>query len=274
MGKESRALEKHEYKLGYCDVATASYSFGDVICVDTVDSLVNNLFLADISGHKKNDGDAFSDFINRAIEQGWGRGNIKKEILELSAMLPQEEEKLYGDIRSSLINIIDTPYEEFKKSIMGIREIIPALENEPWFRDVCCQYLQFKGPEILIAGSTGLPFPLKIKEEKVYSQRFKCFGWHLNDATDSLSFSHLELAENEVLMLRTDGVDDNLEAHFGTGSEEQGKIGMKYLNYIVRVNINESAARIRDLVISELGPYIKPHNEREDDATLVFMKRT
>jgi len=243
-----RTKQKYESNFGAYEIAGALYSHADILKVfGRKNSSRKNVLLVDLNGHNKNAGKEFSKFLNNKILNGWGlNNNPEKELSNLSRLI----------------------------------------SDYSW--DPCGVYVQLESNKFSLVNA-GLPYPLKVtKQGKV--KEIKSFG--------NISLYQLilhspcyedVLNKGDFLFLRTDGIDDGIDNALGlkkclalTLNNKEMAVKQKEIiskrkkticNLLI-TNSHETASNIVNNFVDTLGQYFIPKSSKDDDASLIVIKRT
>lgn len=188
----------------------------------------SGLLLLDTKGHEEVNGIKMRGFIRKQIREGWG---------------------VQGDARGQL-------------SLLSLES---ARINKSWC-DATALYLQFHDSHISLSNAC-MPQPLHYSAIPCW---ITSHGFWAVPNTMAIPFDPpytLKLQQDEILLIRTDGIDDPIDKEIGEKNRK------KLLEEILNDCKERPATTILNRIITELGRYFIPQDEEMDDATIVVIKR-
>ena len=241
-----RNKQKYESNFGNYEVAGVLYSHADILEIfGKKNSSRKNVLLIDLIGHEIGQGKEFKEFLrNNILLKGWG--------------------------------VYETPEKE-------LSNLSRLISDYSW--DLCSVYVQLEPDKFLLANA-GLPYPLKITTQGKIKE-INSFG----NIKSYQSMSHSPcykdiLNKGDFLFLRTDGIDDGFDNALGLEKclalnkkemfVKQKEIINKRRNIIYNFlikNLNRTASEIVENFVGTFGKYFIPKNERDDDTSLVIIKK-
>lgn len=244
-------------------------SHGDVVAF--TEGVRPGIIIADTCGHRLERGQAYQKFLEEQITDGWGKRQISDEMHDL-------ERRIRAKIKA----------EGSTKE---------ADETYGW---TALGFAQFEERIISYSG-TGLDFPLIIRKDgSIEEIRLMLPKFEREESLFRTrpAYDQFSLGENEVFLLKSDGLIDNIGRYFDARVREYAnKQGLKHdetfrdhlppelgkaldRNYVksrlvdtIRKHQAKPAADLREEIIAELGEYFFPATERHDDVTFAVVKQ-
>ena len=285
-----RRFEKYELSFHPYEIATALFSFGDVLEIvgkeDSERKSIDErrgLILVDTIGHVEDSGKSMKAFLQKIIAEGWGsKENAATEMWNLGLML----RGMWQTQEGVLIPLGVVDKKEYSSDRLDL--------IDEWYYHAASQFVQFYGETIDIVNA-DMPFPYILRESGELERL--SFTWRridepVSDINPALivivdeqiiklkrpdESYPITLEPEEVLFLRSDGVDDGIlhrsPRYHGKHSHLDDVYMDDLFNFFKR-NKHKSSVEIRDSFISEFGEYFIPKDPRHDDATFAIIKRS
>ncbi|MBI4147121.1 hypothetical protein HY494_00545 [Candidatus Woesearchaeota archaeon] len=251
---DKRELKRFDLNLGNYSVSGAICSYGDVI--DFVDDLKQGVVLVDTCGHHEEVGKNVAAFLRTEIKNNWG---------------------ITGDATNNLENL--------GRKLAALRNpTIPYWKSDEWFDMVSAEYAQFEGDNISLAMGGGLGETLILRNNGQLESILMYGG--------TIDLHYLEnhepayvtiLAKNEVMLLQSDGLLDNIEKNVYRSFPESKRKELDYGEFIrymkgwlvstIADKIQEPAGIIRERIIDQFSSYFLPKSLRDDDVTFAVIKK-
>jgi hypothetical protein len=244
---DTRKLLTSELQIGNYSSASMIYSYGDVL--DFVDGRKQGIVIVDTPGHVEEVGQQMLQFLRTEIANGWGvSGDALEELLKLGQKLAELHK--------------GTKY------------------CEHWADYSSASYTQIDGDRITLSMGGGLGETLIVRADRV--ERILMKGGTIDgpflDHYDPVYTTTLQTGE--TMLLCTDGFVGNMRK---TREKESKRQNIAYATTVAELNTNieqiirdnslNTAQETRDALIAQLGTYFLPRTERDDDVTIVVVKR-
>ena len=257
MKEDKRELKTFERILGNYEVAGAICSYGDAIAFAEMDNR-SWIIISDTVGHVEGQGKQMKEFLDKQIMEGWGAEfDTKEEIADLGRRL--------------LIAGTGKP------------EIPDGLHFDWWDSPEFC-YAHLLENEVSLG---GINFNLVRNgkfEEIPYetSEGIKMMSPLHFDDLENRSPYNISLRTNDVLLMASDGLEDNISYTLRLQGEETSReIAKLKLIEVMTQCKGKKPDQIRDTLITELKDYFLPRavgnyspTEYEyDDVTFAVIKK-
>ena len=177
---DKRNLYVNNFNFGDYEIASATYSNGDVI-ENFYNGEVLSILLADTIGHEKEKGDSFREYLAN-IRDGWGFGDAEKEMSYLSKNFPRGDSEFDTSEWSPVGGLLRLDKDSFQIAAAGI-------EKPLYLHDGIVEKLDLTG---------NLEFYNRLPHSPGY------FG---------------SMKPGEVIVLQSDGLKDNAAEKHGIDAE-------------------------------------------------------
>ena len=201
---DTRKLKRFDINLGSYSIAGLIFSYGDVI--DFVDDLKQGVVLVDTCGHDEKAGKNMAAFLRTEIQNNWG---------------------ITGDAAENL--------ELLGRKLAAFRDpTIPYWKSEEWFDMVSALYAQFDGDNISLSMGGGLGETLILRNDgPLESILMKGGTIDLHYLENHEPAYCTNLARNEVMLLQSDGLLNNIKKNVYRSFPESKTKEMDYGEFIL-----------------------------------------
>ncbi|MBT4538660.1 SpoIIE family protein phosphatase [Candidatus Woesearchaeota archaeon] len=253
--KDERELILFERELGDYNIASAIWSYGDVI--DFIDGERKGIVIADTTGHQRDFGDAMKGFLKREIASGWGsRFDARTEILDLGQRLSDEgskHQKIFDENKLRCLN--------------------------DWWNYAGINYAQLEEKIYL----SGLYYLLVRRDGDIETPNSSLFYHHYKNP-GGRSMAEIDFNQGDVLLMTSDGLRDNICSTYRClWQKAKSKMDSvnRELTEVIRKNIDNDVVEIRDVLVKRFRQYFLScefnqkiyDSERYDDVTFALIKR-
>lgn len=281
--EDSRTLERFDRKMDIHDLAGAIQSWGDVyVFTHGPEEVRPGIVIADTSANTKQSGNDYKTFLEEQVADGWGQMGVEREIRKL-------EHRVAAKIESETARINESDIENKEYEIDFMKET---------YGGTALGFAQFEVRHVSYIGM-GLDWPWIIRDDGRTTELWGMVP-KFADRKEGFSYSsghtHFSLPGNDVFLLKSDGLIDNMKHYFRERviayAKEHGLARdstlpdnlppelaicfgreKELLLDTVRKHQKKTAVDIRDGIISDLGEYFSPTNVRDNDITFAVVKR-